>query len=154
MKYKAVDVHYHDPATSFVEAVMSRGGREAAAWVEGAWRRGARFDAWTEHFDEAAWTGAAEALGIDPARVAQATFDTGYVLPWSHITAAVSPRFLARERKLATEGKTTPDCTFEQCSACGACPTLGADIELMEPRVGKDGGDVAPNPYRTVKGGE
>ncbi len=154
VKYKAVDVHYHDPATSFVEAVMSRGGREAAAWVEEAWRRGARFDAWTEHFDEGAWAGAAEALGIDPARVAQATFDTGYVLPWSHITAAVSPRFLARERRLAAEGRTTPDCTFEQCSACGACPTLGADIELMEPRVGKAGGDAAPNPYRTVKGGE
>ncbi len=68
VKYKAVDVHYHDPATSFVEAVMSRGGREAAAWVEKAWRRGARFDAWTEHFNEEAWTRAAEALGIDPHR--------------------------------------------------------------------------------------
>ena len=43
VKYRAVDVHWHDPATSFVEAVMSRAGREAAAWVETAWRRGARF---------------------------------------------------------------------------------------------------------------
>ncbi|MFR0868274.1 MAG: radical SAM protein, partial [Adlercreutzia sp.] len=51
VKYKAVDVHYHDPATSFVEAVMSRGGREVADWVEAAWRRGARFDAWTELFN-------------------------------------------------------------------------------------------------------
>ena len=34
VKYKAVDVHYHDPATSIVEAVMSRGGREVADWVE------------------------------------------------------------------------------------------------------------------------
>ena len=155
VKYKAVDVHYHDPATSFVEAVMSRGGREAAAWVEEAWRRGARFDAWTEHFDEEAWTGAAEALGIDPARIAQADFPTDYVLPWNHITAAVSPRFLARERSRAAEGITTPDCTFENCSACGACPTLGADIELMEERVGKTGaGAVEPagaNPYRTVR---
>ena len=151
VKYKAVDVHYHDPATSFVEAVMSRGGREAAAWVEEAWRRGARFDAWTEHFDEEAWTGAAEALGIDPARIAQADFPTDYVLPWAHITAAVSPKFLARERARAQEGVTTPDCTFENCSACGACPTLGADIELMEERVGKTGAGAA-NPYRRVIG--
>lgn len=151
VKYKAVDVHYHDPATSFVEAVMSRGGREAAAWVEEAWRRGARFDAWTEHFDEEAWTGAAEALGIDPARIAQADFRTDYVLPWAHITAAVSPKFLARERARAQEGVTTPDCTFENCSACGACPTLGADIELMEERVGKTGAGAA-NPYRRVIG--
>lgn len=152
VKYKAVDVHYHDPATSFVEAVMSRGGREAAAWVEEAWRRGARFDAWTEHFNEEAWTGAAEVLGIDPARIAQADFPTDYVLPWAHITAAVSPKFLARERARAQEGVTTPDCTFENCSACGACPTLGADIELMEERVGKTGA-AAANPYRRVIGG-
>ncbi|NBJ67406.1 TIGR03960 family B12-binding radical SAM protein [Adlercreutzia caecimuris] len=151
VKYKAVDVHYHDPATSFVEAVMSRGGREAAAWVEEAWRRGARFDAWTEHFNEEAWTGAAEALGIDPARIAQADFPTDYVLPWAHITAAVSPKFLARERARAQEGVTTPDCTFENCSACGACPTLGADIELMEERVEKTGAGAA-NPYRRVIG--
>ncbi|MCU7584459.1 TIGR03960 family B12-binding radical SAM protein [Adlercreutzia muris] len=151
VKYKAVDVHYHDPATSFVEAVMSRGGREAAAWVEEAWRRGARFDAWTEHFDEEAWAGAAEALRIDPARIAQADFPTDYVLPWAHITAAVSPKFLARERARAAEGITTPDCTFENCSACGACPTLGVDIELMEERVGKTGAGAA-NPYRRVIG--
>ena len=67
VKYRAVDVHWHDPETSFVEAVMSRGGREIAAWVEEAWRRGARFDAWTEHFKEDAWRDAAEALGLDPA---------------------------------------------------------------------------------------
>lgn len=153
VKYKAVDVHYHDPATSFVEAVMSRGGREVAAWVEEAWRRGARFDAWTEHFNGEAWTGAAEALGIDPAAVAQADFATDYVLPWNHITAAVSPRFLARERARAAEGVTTPDCTFEQCSACGACPTLGADIQLQEERPAKAGesGAAAANPYRTVR---
>ena len=134
VKYKAVDVHYHDPATSFVEAVMSRGGREVADWVEAAWRRGARFDAWTELFNEEAWTGAAEELGLDPAAIAQAEFPTDYVLPWAHITAAVSPKFLARERERAAAGITTPDCTFENCSACGACPTLGVDIELQQER--------------------
>ena len=66
VKYKAVDIHWHDPATSFVEAVMSRGGRQAADWVEAAWRRGARFDAWTELFLEDAWRRAASDVGIDP----------------------------------------------------------------------------------------
>ena len=149
VKYKAVDVHYHDPATSFVEAVMSRGGREVADWVEAAWRRGARFDAWTELFNEEAWTGAAEELGLDPAAIAQAEFPTDYVLPWAHITAAVSPKFLARERERAAAGVTTPDCTFENCSACGACPTLGVDIELQQEREGKEAAPAA-NPYRKV----
>ena len=134
VKYKAVDVHWHDPATSSIEAVMSRGGREAAAWVEAAWRRGARFDAWTELFREDAWAEAAAEVGIDPAAIAQASFETDYVMPWSHVSAGVSQRFLALERKRASEGVTTPDCTFGKCTGCGACQTLGADNVLQAER--------------------
>lgn len=50
VKYRAVDVHWHEPDVSLVEAMMSRGGREVADVVETAWRAGARFDAWTELF--------------------------------------------------------------------------------------------------------
>ena len=143
VKYKAVDVHYHDPKTSFVEAVMSRGGREAADWVEAAWRRGARFDAWTEHFDEAAWRAAADEVGIVPEDVAQAQREPGYVMPWAHISAGVSTRFLARERRRAEAGETTPDCTFGPCTGCGACPTLGVDNELAAPRVAQTAAERA-----------
>ncbi len=135
VKYRAINVGWHDPKTSFVEAVMSRGGREIADWVEAAWRRGARFDAWTELFNEAAWRDAADELGLDPESIAQAVYDTDYVLPWTHISAAVSTRFLALERKRAAQGVTTPDCTFERCVGCGACPTLGVDNQLADKRV-------------------
>lgn len=134
VKYKAVDVHWHDPETSFVEAVMSRAGREAAAWVEAAWRRGARFDAWTECFREDAWRAAAEETGIDPEAIARTSYPTTRVMPWAHVSTGVSARFLARERALAEAGRTTPDCTFGACSACGACQALGADNELAQPR--------------------
>ncbi|WP_165051481.1 MULTISPECIES: TIGR03960 family B12-binding radical SAM protein [unclassified Adlercreutzia] len=135
VKYKAVDVRYHDPETSFVEAVMSRGGREVADLVEGAWRRGARFDAWTELFCEQAWRDAAAELGLDPERVAQAAFDPSYVMPWAHISCGVSTRFLALERKRAERGQTTPDCTFEKCTGCGACQAVGVDNHLAAPRL-------------------
>ena len=139
VKYRAVDVSYHDPKSSFVEAVMSRGGREVAALVEQAWQRGARFDAWTEMFDEQAWRGAAESLGLDLAAIAPTTYEPGYVLPWAHISAGVSQRFLARERARAAEGVTTPDCTFDDCSACGVCPDLGVANVLAAAR--KAGGE-------------
>ena len=145
VKYRAVDVHWHDPATSFVEAVMSRAGREAAAWVEAAWRRGARFDAWTECFAEAAWREAADEVGIDPAAIAQTAYPTTRVMPWEHISTGVSTRWLARERRLADEGRTTPDCTFENCSACGACPTLGVDNELAQPSVASGSNALQPS---------
>lgn len=137
VKYKAIDVRYHDPATSFVEAVMSRGGREASYLVEQAWKRGARFDAWTELFCEQAWRDAADELGLDPSHIAQAVFDTSYVMPWSHISCGVSTRFLALERARAQREVTTPDCTFEKCTGCGACFAAGVDNELAAPRVGK-----------------
>ena len=38
VKYRAVDVHWHEPDVSLVEAMMSRGGREVADVVETAWR--------------------------------------------------------------------------------------------------------------------
>lgn len=134
VKYKAVDVRYHDPETSFVEAVMSRGGREVAAVVEGAWRRGARFDAWSELFREEAWRAAAEEAGLSVEDIAQRSYDTGYVMPWSHISAGVSTRFLALERKRAQEGVTTADCTFASCTGCGVCQVVGVDNALAAVR--------------------
>lgn len=122
---------------------MSRGGREAADWVEAAWRRGARFDAWTEHFDEDAWRAAADEVGIVPEDVAQVQREPGYVMPWAHISAGVSSRFLARERRRAEAGETTPDCTFGPCTGCGACPTLGVDNELAAPRVAQTAAERA-----------
>ena len=115
---------------------MSRAGREAAAWVEAAWRRGARFDAWTEHFDEEAWREAAAEAGIDPEAVAQTSYSTDRVMPWAHVSTGVSTRFLALERRRAAEGAVTPDCTFGDCTGCGACPALDAENELVEVRHG------------------
>ena len=140
---RAITVHWHDPSSSFVEAVMSRSGREAAAWVEEAWRRGARFDAWNEHFDEEAWRGAAEACGLDVEAVAQTSYDSSRVMPWSHISTGVSERYLALERRRADEGVTTPDCSFDACTGCGACPALGAENLLAAPRVA-GGSNAAP----------
>lgn len=135
VRYRSIDVRWHDPKTSFVEAVTSRSGREAAALVEEAWRRGARFDAWTECFNEQAWRDAAEALSFDVDAVAQTSYPLDYVMPWEHISTGAARAWLVRERKLAEREATTPDCTFERCSGCGVCPGLGADNELAAARV-------------------
>jgi len=137
VKYRAITVNWHDPKTSFVEAVMSRSGREAADVVEGAWRRGSRFDAWSECFREDAWREAAESLGFDVERAAQASYPVDYVMPWDHISCGASVRWLAREHDRAMEGETTPDCTFGPCSACGVCMNLGAKNVLSAKRGGE-----------------
>ena len=133
-KHRAISITWHDPKTSSIEAVMSRGSRTAAKWVETAWRNGARFDAWTELFNEQAWRVATEEVGLDPAGIAQATYEPGRVMPWSHVTTGVATRFLMSERVKAEQGQTTPDCTFGRCSGCGACQTLDSANALAGER--------------------
>lgn len=136
IKYRAIDVNWHDPATSFVEAVMSRGGRECCDVIEGAFKRGARMDAWTEHFRPDAWREAAQEAGVDAEALAQRTFGLDEVLPWQHISSGVHLSYLRLEHKRAFKEQTTPDCSFGTCTGCGLCPDYGIDVETQEARLG------------------
>ncbi len=134
VRFKAVRVDYHEPKTSFLEAVMSRGGREVALLVEEAWKAGARFDAWTEHFSEDAWRQAAEKTGVDMEAVALSPFALDDPLPWDHIDAGVSKRFLVKERERAHAGIATEDCTFGPCTVCGICEEPRSGLVLQAER--------------------
>lgn len=135
LRYRAITLSYHAPKTSLVEAVMSRGGREVADVVEAAWRNGARFDAWTEHFNEEAWAKAFDDAGVDARAVAETTYDSDWVTPWTHVSSGADLEFLKRERERALAGDTTVDCTFGSCTLCGVCPNLSTANQLQEPRV-------------------
>lgn len=113
---------------------MSRGGREVALLVEEAWKAGARFDAWTEHFSEDAWRQAAEKTGVDMEAVALSPFALDDPLPWDHIDAGVSKRFLVKERERAHAGIATEDCTFGPCTVCGICEEPRSGLVLQAER--------------------
>lgn len=128
MPRKGVELSWHDADVSFLEGVMARGGREIADVIEHAWRSGARFDAWTEQFSPELWRSAFAATGVDPGAVANRARTVGEPLPWAHLSAGVSERYLARERERALAGITTADCTFGDCTGCDVCGVLGVDI--------------------------
>lgn len=127
MPKRGVDFHWHDIETSLLESVVARGGREVARLIEEAWRQGACFDAWSEEFNLEAWQAAASSLGIDLAAMASQEFDLDGWLPWDHISTGVSKTFLKEEYRKARSGVTTPDCTFTDCTGCGACQALGCN---------------------------
>lgn len=129
-KHRAIRVSYHNYECSFLEAVLSRGGRSVNRLICEAHRLGARFDAWTEHFDLGIWKQAAENTGIDLDAIACRPFEVGGPLPWQHISAGVSQAYLRAEWKRALQGSTTPDCTFSGCTGCGVCPQLSVDNVL------------------------
>jgi radical SAM family uncharacterized protein len=128
MPRKGVDLSWHDAEVSFLEGVVARGDRDVASAIEGAWRAGARFDAWTERFELGRWLAAFESAGIDPQHLANRERERDEPLPWAHISSAVDQGYLWRERERAFAGATTPDCSFSGCTGCDACDVLGVDI--------------------------
>jgi radical SAM-linked protein len=111
---------WHDPRQSFLEGVMSRGDRQLSRVIEEAWQRGARLDAWTEHFDLNVWLEAAEACNIDLSPyLRQREFSE--TLPWQHLDTGVDEEFLRAELAKSLTGEYTPDCRVHGCQKCGAC---------------------------------
>ncbi len=116
-----VEVKFHSPEVSELEGVFSRGDERLGAAILGAYRRGARFDAWTEEFRPEAWREAFIETGIDPAAYLRER-DPDDPLPWDMVDARIERTFLLSEREKMRIGETTPDCRADLCSACGACP--------------------------------
>ena len=117
LKNRKVSLSYHEPEQTFLEGVFARGDSRLAAAVEEAWRRGARFDGWTEYFNFDLWTAVFADLGIDAAGYTAAR-GVDDKLPWDHIDCGVTKDFLLREREKALAAVTTGDCRGG-CNGCG-----------------------------------
>lgn len=131
MPKKGVDLSWHDAEVSLLEAALARGGREVADAVENAWRAGSRFDAWTERFELGRFVSAFESAGLSLSDIAGREYRDADPLPWSHISAGLSPEFLREELKRAFDAVCTEDCSFESCSACGVCGSAGLGVQVV-----------------------
>src|SRR3989441_6439944 len=117
---RRIAFRWHDAELSFLEGLFSRGDRRLADVLETAQRHGARFDGWSDHCRIDLWTAALAEHGLDPASYLRRRA-LGEVLPWDHLDAGVSSKFLQKELARAVEGLLTPDCSIERCTYCGAC---------------------------------
>lgn len=125
---RSIHYNYHDARVSLLEGVLARGDRRLSAVIEEAWRRGAKFDGWSDQFREEAWREAFSVCGIDPAFYNARTRDFSEALPWEHTSPGVSRAFLTAEWKKAMAAALTPDCRRGDCTGCGVCPRLGVHI--------------------------
>ena len=116
---RKIDLSMHDSSTSFLEAVFAKGDRKLCDVLEAAYKKGCKFDSWSECFYLDKWNEAFAECGIDPDFYSLRTRDYDEINPWDHLDYAVSKEFLIRENKLAHKDTTTPNCR-EKCSACGA----------------------------------
>ena len=114
---RGVQFNCHPSGLSVLEAAFSRGDRRLCAVLLSAWRRGCRFDSWSEHFRPIEWDEAFAENGYTKEQFAERSFDPDDVLPWGHIDMLVTERYLAAEYARALEGRTTRDCR-EGCNGC------------------------------------
>ena len=113
---RGVRVAFHDVAASRVEATLARGGPDTGRLVEEAWRRGARFDGWSEHFDMRRWEDAATAADV---ALGEATVGRAF---WRDaVDARLDQAFLDDELARSRDGGLTEDCRDGACTACGVC---------------------------------
>ncbi|MCB0880117.1 MAG: B12-binding domain-containing radical SAM protein, partial [Thermoleophilia bacterium] len=121
MPRQQIKLSLHDPKTSMLEGALSRGGRHTAPVIEDAWRRGARFDAWNELYDEQAWFDAFEAHDMTLDGEANREFGDFEPLPWDHVRSGLSKEFLLDELWQSRAEAVTGDCRWDGCTDCGAC---------------------------------
>ena len=118
LNLKNIYYNWHDPGTSYMEAVFARGDRRLGKVLLSAWKNGAKFDGWTEHFKMNAWMKAFEENNLQPGFYAHRKREKDEIFPWDHINVGVSKAYLWKEWERALEGKTTPDCRLD-CTGCG-----------------------------------
>ena len=126
LQHKRFKLQVTDWRESSLEAVLARGDRLVGEALLRAWQLGCKFDAWREHFRHDLWVQAFAETGVD-IEAFTGQWDEAAALPWDHIDIGVNKQFLALEYQRALAGEITPDCTLDDCSLCGVCPTYGVE---------------------------
>jgi radical SAM superfamily enzyme YgiQ (UPF0313 family) len=98
---RGLRLSWHEPESSLVECVLSRGDRRVGEAILEAWRHGARFDAWSDHFSWSAWETGMRLAGIDGAFYTTRERDLSEVLPWDHVDVGVARWHLAAQWRRA-----------------------------------------------------
>lgn len=135
-KYPYVKFKEHSLKNGLLEAVFSRGDRNLTRVLKQAWRTGARFDSWNEHFQFHLWEDAFRSCGIDY-RLYLASLRESDVLPWDHIDTGIKKSHLVEELHRARREEYSPNCLERSCSECQGCtlwPMLDKEFEeVLEP---------------------
>lgn len=130
LRVKGIQFKYQDPRQSLLEGLWARGDRRLSDVLVAAYRKGCKFDGWTDHFDFRRWQAVLDEAGVDPEFYTTRERTLSEPLPWDHIDTRVSRKFLEKEWEFAMEGALTEDCRFGNCSGCGVC-----DFKRIAPKV-------------------
>ena len=109
LRDRGIKFKHHFVDESVLECVLSRGDRRLGRVIERAWRAGARFDSWGEHFRLERWLEALTAEGLDVSLFTR-EIPHDSMLPWDHIDTMVAKDFLLKDYLKATRERFAPAC--------------------------------------------
>ena len=131
---KSIGFRYHDGKPGIIEGLLSRGDRRVGRVILQAWRDGARFDGWSEHFDFDRWAAAAStALADEPVDLDWFTTrerEHAEVLPWDHLDSGLDREWLWEDWQDALDEVGVEDCRWTPCFDCGVCDQMGTSIQI------------------------
>jgi len=133
LKIPGVQFKWQDPRVSRLEGIWARGDRRLSCTLITAYKKGCRFDGWSDKFNYGLWREAFDEDHIDADFFASRTRDLFEPLPWDHIDNRVSKSFLRREWENALANNLTGDCRLGDCQQCGTC-----DFEKIEVKTYRD----------------
>ena len=116
---KSIKYNWHEANVTVLEGLLARGDRRVGAAVLHAYKHGALYDAWSEHFDNDIWMRSFKETGLDIGFYTTRERSKEEILPWDFIYIGVNKQFLWNEWERALAGQVTPNCRME-CSGCGA----------------------------------
>ena len=154
IRSRGVEIRSHENADTAIEGIISRGGREISAVIEGAWRRGARFDGWSEHCRLDYWTDALSESGLTLGDTFR-EIDESEDLPWEVVSYGIDRSYFLKERHKAYRAGETDECKHVRCTACGVCDfdslknLLAAEVTTEKPAPAQ--GLLKGVPTRTVR---
>jgi radical SAM family uncharacterized protein/radical SAM-linked protein len=121
LRLPGIQFKWQNPEVSRLEGLYARGDRRLSRLLISAYKKGCRFDGWSDKFRYRLWQEALEEEGIDPDFFSAGKQDLNEPLPWDHIDSRVSKAFLKTEWEKALDGSFTNDCRQGKCAQCGAC---------------------------------
>ncbi|MCX7919341.1 MAG: TIGR03960 family B12-binding radical SAM protein [bacterium] len=119
LNHSRIELKWHDVKQSYLEAVFARGDRNLGRVIYTAWKKGCKFDSWSDQFAFTTWIDAFNECTLNPDDYALRTWKLDELLPWENIDTGVSKTFLRQEYIKSLNMDLTPDCRTEPCNRCG-----------------------------------
>ena len=123
--HKFISISYHSPFTAMIEGILSRGDARVGDIILSAYQKGARLDAWDEHFKKNVWkevfSETLEKKGYDPSIEFMEKKSKESILSWSDVFLFINKNYFNSESEKSDAGQLTSSCVDDCDHLCGSC---------------------------------